>query len=188
MRLLDKISRNLIDVVIWVALLLIGILCIILIMQLFKSSYSCNLNFLSASSAIILIIKILGFLFSFLVAAITLKKTIDIQTIDSLAKLRTMLNSNEKNEVHRRLIIESNNKDELSLDELDYIGTIELGAIMHRKGIISDGELYNQFGYRVENIVNSSLNVKISSDSQYYKDFLYIRDIIGKYSKKTNSR
>lgn len=121
---------------------------------------------------------------SFLVAVITLKKTIDIQAIDSLAKLRTMLNSPEKKDINSRLIKEVSQVPELSIEELDYIGTIELGAIMHRKGIISDTELYNQFGYRVENICNSSLYEKITEDDSYYNDFKYIKDIVEKYSTK----
>ena len=95
-----------------------------------------------------------------------------------------MLNSPEKKDINSRLIKEVSQIPELSIEELDYIGTIELGAIMHRKGIISDTELYNQFGYRVENICNSSLYEKINEDDSYYNDFKYIKDIVEKYSTK----
>lgn len=119
-----------------------------------------------------------------LVAAIVLKKTNNIQSVESLAKLRTMLNSNDKLEIHKQLIEEARRDECLSVSELDYIGTIELGAIMHRKGLLSDQELYNQFGYRVENIAKSSLFAKLEQDKLYYKDFFYIKDIVEKISRK----
>ena len=119
-----------------------------------------------------------------LVAAIVLKKTNDIQSVESLAKLRTMLNSNDKLEIHKQRIEEAKRKEYLSINELDYIGTIELGAIMHRKGLLSDQELYNQFGYRVENIVKSSLFEKIEEDKKYYEDFYYIKEVVGSISPK----
>lgn len=120
-----------------------------------------------------------------LVAAMTLKKTTDIQTVDSLARLRIMLNSDNKVLIHKRLIEESAGDEELSVDELDYIGLIELGAIMHRKGLISDQELYQQFGYRVENITKSSLFSKIKEDKGYYKDFFYIEKVVSNIKSKS---
>ena len=59
---------------------------------------------------------------------------------------------------------------------------------MHRKGIIDDKELYNQFGYRVENIMKSSLREKLSRDMLYYKDYFYIEDVIKKYASKNNRK
>lgn len=129
-------------------------------------------------------VNALCILLPLLVAAIVLKKTYDIQTIDSLVKLRTMLSSEKKAAIHKELIKERLGDNELDVEVLDYIGTIELGAIMHRKGLISDQELYNQFGYRVENIVNSSLFAKIEDDKLYYKDFFYIKDVVEKIGNK----
>ena len=58
---------------------------------------------------------------------------------------------------------------------MDYIGVIELGAIMLKKGIISFEEFYNQFGYRVEYILkNGELRNHIKGNMQYYEDFLYV--------------
>lgn len=119
------------------------------------------------------------------VAAMTLKKTTDIQTIESLARLRIMLNSDNKVMIHKRLIEESGGDEKLSVDELDYIGLIELGAIMHRKGLISDQELYQQFGYRVENITKSSMLSKIKQDDRYYDDFFYIEKVIADINSKS---
>ena len=57
----------------------------------------------------------------------------------------------------------------------DYIGTIELGAIMVRRGVISVDEFYNQFGYRVENIwANEGVKKHISNNKSYYKDLNFI--------------
>lgn len=128
--------------------------------------------------------QVLCVLVPLLVAAITLKKTADIQTIDSLARLRVMLNSDNKVMIHKRLIEESGGGEKLSVDELDYIGLIELGAIMHRKGLISDHELYQQFGYRVENITKSSLFPKIKEDVGYYNDFFYIVKVVSTIKSK----
>lgn len=185
MRYLSNIIFWFINCALWVALFILAFLFIVLLVQVFSNSVVIlNINEINVQLTNSYILKIIYILVSFLVAVITLKKTIDIQTVNSLAKLRELLNTKEKKEIHNKLINNPHDDFEIEIEELDYIGTIELGAIMHRKGIISNRELYNQFGYRVENIVNSSLYKKISEDSKYYEDFIYIKKIIEKYSIK----
>lgn len=183
MKYIDRWIRNCIILIIITTTAILCIFIIVSIIQLSNEINTCN--FCEGITVFISlpIVKAIGLLLSFIVAVITLKKTIDIQTINSLAKLRELLNTKEKKEIHERLIKETHKTKEIGIEELDYIGTIELGAIMHRKGIISDSELYNQFGYRVENIFNSSLYAKISNDTRYYEDFIYIKNIVDKYSK-----
>ena len=61
----------------------------------------------------------------------------------------------------------------------DYLGTVELGAIMLRKGMISVDEFYNQFGYRIENIFrNSDICQHINNNYKYYKYLIYARDLL----------
>ena len=175
------IIRYFISSVIWIALLLIFLLIIIFIVKLCVEGTITNLNNISVPYTDTSIINALFYLISFAVAAITLKITIDIQTIDSLAKLRSILNSDQKKEIHQQLIKESGDNTKLTIEELDYIGTIELATIMYKKGIISDKELYNQFGYRVENIIGSSLYSKVKEESEYYEDFFTMERIINKY-------
>ena len=57
----------------------------------------------------------------------------------------------------------------------DYIGTIELGAIMVKRKVISIDEFYNQFGYRVENLMNNAaIKSHIKDNPNYYKALQYI--------------
>lgn len=176
-----KFSNKIIEGVLYATIGLIAVLLVMLFLQIFNAISIVRIqSFLSET----FIDNALAFLFPFLIATITLKKTTDIQAVDSLARLRTMLNSDEKKKIHQDLIEKAREEDELSVEQLDYIGIIELGAIMHRKGIIDDKELYNQFGYRVENIMKSSLHEKLSRDMLYYKDYFYIEDVIKKYASK----
>lgn len=184
MKYIDRLISNCVIPIIVITVIIVCILIIVAIIQLADEINASNFSEGITSFIGLPIIKAFGVLLSFFVAVITLKKTIDIQTVNSLAKLRELLNTKEKKEIHKRLINNPYDTSEIGIEELDYIGTIELGAIMHRKGIISDSELYNQFGYRVENICNSSLYEKITEDDSYYNDFKYIKDIVEKYSTK----
>lgn len=121
-----------------------------------------------------------------------LKKFIDIETVKALGDLRTKLNDDRKKEIHTFLFpnedktpilnnIEnkSNSSDAAAqfanADIFDYIGTIELGAIMLKRDAITLDEFKNQFGYRVENIKNNSnLMRHIKENKEYYSDFLWI--------------
>lgn len=179
MRLYNKV----VDAIVFVTLVLIIILLATFIVQIMGVIEFEKIELFCRES---IVDNAIFYLLSFFVAAVTLKKTIDIQAIDSLARLRGLLNTDEKKEVHQVLIAESKTAEDLNVDQLDYIGIIELGAIMHRKGIIDDKELYNQFGYRVENIVKSSLYEKLQRDKLYYKDFFYIENVVNKMSSKNN--
>ena len=70
-----------------------------------------------------------------------------------------------------------------SVEIFDYLGTIELGAKMIREGVISKEDFFQQFGYRVENIVknivkNEILRKHIQEDRKYYDDFYYIARVL----------
>ncbi len=131
------------------------------------------------------LITLFGCVLTLWIACYHLKKYMDVETVNALATLRRMLNSEEKKEIHAYLMdydeqqaifpdLEENKRVQkiaLSNVELfDYLGTIELGAIMLQRGVITQDEFDNQFGYRVENIrANEVLNRHISDNERYYK-------------------
>lgn len=52
----------------------------------------------------------------------------------------------------------------------DYLGTVELGAIMLKHKVINYDEFYNQFGYRLENIMmNDRVMKHLEKEKIYYK-------------------
>lgn len=129
-----------------------------------------------------------------------LKKFIDIETVKALGDLRTKLNDEKKKEIHSYLLPEcdkkpiiscnSNDKKEENqliinnVDLLDYIGTIELGAIMVKRGAITLDEFYNQFGYRVQNLIrNSDICNHLNNNAGYYDDLMYIVCLLRKEKK-----
>lgn len=144
------------------------------------------------------LIKALGYSVTLWIACYNLKRFIDIETVKALGDLRTKLNDDKKKEIHTFLfqsedktpILKSEDKSNSSdtipqfanADIFDYIGTIELGAIMVKRGAITLDEFKNQFGYRVENIKNNSeLMNHIKKYKKYYSNFLYLeRKIQGK--------
>lgn len=147
----------------------------------------------------------LGGCLSVWVVAYNLKKYIDIEAVKSLSDLRSKLNEDEKKRIHRFLItdaeektpiLQSDSKETSAIDEqdksrivtpqhdsllddnvelFDYLGTIELGAIMLKKGIIDYDEFYNQFGYRVENIMRcEKVKKHICDNCRYYRMLIYM--------------
>ena len=85
-----KFSNKIIEGVLYATIWLIAVLLVMLFLQIFNAISIARIqSFLSET----FIDNALAFLFPFLIATITLKKTTDIQAVDSLARLRTMLNS-----------------------------------------------------------------------------------------------
>lgn len=148
------------------------------------------------------LITLFGCVLTLWIACYNLKKYMDVETVNALATLRSMLNSEEKKKIHTYLMeydeqqaifpnLESKQGEQkiaLSNVELfDYLGTIELGAIMLQRGVISFDEFYNQFGYRVENIKeNKALMECIKDDHDYYEMLLYVIGMLNKNSKTTS--
>lgn len=129
------------------------------------------------------LIKLLGCSLTIWIASYNLVKYLSVETVKALAKLREMLNSEEKKKIHTALFDPEDKKPILSelqsdfsnAEFFDYIGTIELGAIMVRRGVISIDEFYNQFGYRVENLwANQEVRSHINKEATYYKDLNFI--------------
>ena len=144
------------------------------------------LNFWAEYAALI---KLSGYTLTLLIASYNLSKYLDIETANALSKLRKMLNSTEKKKIHYYLLDDEDknailpeidkagelNCELSNVELLDYIGIIELGAIMLKRKIITTDEFYNQFGYRAENLwKNNSVKEHIKKYPRSYKDFNYI--------------
>lgn len=137
------------------------------------------------------IIQAFGGSLTLFIVSYNLQKYIDIETVKALGDLRNKLNGGEKGRLHTFLLPEEDKKIVLpELDKevekdhkipysnsvlFDYIGTIELGAIMLRRNVITIDEFYNQFGYRVENLMNNAaIKSHIKDNPNYYKALQYI--------------
>ncbi len=72
-----------------------------------------------------------------------------------------------------------------TVDKYDYLGTIELGAIMLKRGVIERDLFYNQFGYRVENLLSDKEIIDhVEENKGYYKMFLFAKEEVEKYREK----
>ncbi len=136
------------------------------------------------------------------IASIQLKKHLDVQAINALSDLRTKLNTDNKKVIHNYLLpfddksvilakIDKKPEDDKiefsNLELFDYLGTIELGAIMLKRKVITIEEFYNQFGYRVENLVSNADVLKHLYDNrEYYTAFMDIVEEVIAYNKNRN--
>jgi hypothetical protein len=115
--------------------------------------------------------------------------------VNALGKLRKMLDTETNMAIHYKLDkindeeqlmtnscshsnVEGRNYEDKNIENVNlyhYIGTIELGAVMVKRGAISLTEFYNQFGYRVENLLNNKeIKTHINEYRSYYEDFIDI--------------
>ena len=135
------------------------------------------------------IVKLFGYSATLLLAGYNLSKYMDVMTIEALRTIRERFNDEKKNELHEcilhkndiePIIVVPDNKQDGEFNDVDkpqiknttiydYLGTIELAAIMLRKGMISVDEFYNQFGYRIENIFrNPDICQHVNNNYKYY--------------------
>lgn len=133
------------------------------------------------------------------VAVVNLEKYINVEICRSLGEIRTKLNSDNKKKLHEYLLDEEDKNPVLSgftlsdsngeknepaltnIELFDYLGTIELGAIMLKRGVITLDEFKNQFGYRLENICNNKDLLKHCWDNRkYYKYLKYAAEKLDK--------
>lgn len=141
------------------------------------------------------------------VACHTLIKYIDVETSRSLSEIRTKLNDEPKKLIHNHFLnpgdkddikaslggtiagleYENEKADCTAVEVYDYLGTLELGAIMLHRGIISEKEFFDQFGYRYIYIGRSELMKLIEHDAQYYKPLLYAMEVARKHNNPSGS-
>ena len=148
-------------------------------------------------------IESLGGLLTLWVIAYNLMRYIDLETVHSLGYLRELLNTKEKKIIHnylldpddidpiikeidRQSVIDSDNGNSIihsNIELFDYLGTIELGAIMLDRSVINEEEFENQFGSRIENIrryinKNSKFMEHICDEENNY---VYLKRILKEY-------
>lgn len=124
----------------------------------------------------------LGSCLTLFIANYNLGQYLNVETINTLATLRNMLNSPENRRVHEYLLPDDERKAILpncetetdfqnirNIDIFNYIGTLELGRLMWDNGVIDQTKFKNQFGYRFENLFNSKeIKEHIKANKQYY--------------------
>lgn len=116
------------------------------------------------------LISILLILLPIVVALSVFYENLKVQECQALSDLRTLLNSDNNMEVHTALKKDRSNmpfginlnkekedkknkEEEVLYSKIDnYLGTIELINVYLKKGIISEKEFNNQFGYRIDSI------------------------------------
>lgn len=144
-----------------------------------------------------LLIKAFFYSLTLFVASHTLIKYIDVETSRSLGEIRSKLNDEPKKVIHQLLLqdkevekIQKYLKEKLEnlqfkggtvniteVEVLDYLGTLELGAIMLKRGLLSNNEFFELFGYRYENLKKSTLN-KLIKDDKFSNPLLYAMSVV----------
>lgn len=102
--------------------------------------------------------------------------------VTTLLDIRNALNLKENVEVHENLRgssgkwVNGNINGHENWRKIDnYLGTLELCAILIKKGVISFENFKRQFGYRVHNIVvNKEIVRKIESEKSSWEDLYYL--------------
>lgn len=145
------------------------------------------------------LLKVFFYSMTLFVASHTLMKYIDVETCRSLGEIRNKLHDDSKKKIHNFLMDEEDKKaiieklksfsddgtDLSNVEIFDYLGTLELGAIMLTRGILSEKEFYNQFGYRFENLANApELLAHIEQRHEYYEPLLFAMEVTKKYASK----
>lgn len=105
-------------------------------------------------------------------------------SVQCLSDIRSKLSSKENLYIHK--LLEGKNYVEIldpnqqikrvdNIKIFQYLGTIELAAMMLKDGLISFDEFDNQFGYRVKNIMrNDDLMRHLQDNREYYSLMFYV--------------
>ena len=193
----------------WVLILLLSGMFLILLVQTYHIICRCTplsiceliTNWLFLKYLLIACFSIL----TLYIAGKQLQKHTDIACINALTELRKLLTSDRNRSVHFALspeeekvnileVLKENEENGLTtqeenvlttqkeipiVDVYNYLGTIELGILMVRRGLIDMDTFYSKFGYRIENIFeeNSNVHIKIregiNNSKAYYKNLLW---------------
>jgi hypothetical protein len=151
----------------------------------------------------ILLFQGVAMIATLLVALQTYKQSRKIEDVKGLTEVRKMLATDRNIKIHARIAAKEEfgkcvkpDIDEISsipqsveeykdLNELyDYLGTLELAKIYLKEEIIDKNSFFNQFGYRIINIVNyNGLCKHINGDSDSWEDLQYLIAEAKKYYK-----
>lgn len=174
------------DILFWFSILLISVLFLVILSFILKGDFcfycdsDCSfsnwiLHILGVLHPFRAIFSALLILLPIVIALETFHKNVNAQECQSLLELRKELSNNSNMTKHRELqkdyedITTNNisiNPEKYANSEIDnYLGTIELINIYLKKGIISEVEFHNQFGYRIDYIFkNQYLMTYINSE------------------------
>lgn len=131
-------------------------------------------------------------------------KYIDVETSRSLGDINAKLNDKSKKIIHNSLLDpdarkafqkkaeqylkdlpgDQNDKDISAVEFLDYLGALEMSAIMLQRGMISNKEFLKQFGSRYEYIMRSPIINLIKEEKEgAYEPLLYAISVVEKNNK-----
>lgn len=118
------------------------------------------------------------------IASIQLDRYMEVETVNSLSKLRDLLMTKENMIIHQAIMDEENPFEIKSPDGSDklypayiynYLGVLELGATMIKRNIIPMGEFDKHFGYRIDNVINN-INIRkhIENEKGCYEHLIFL--------------
>ena len=190
-----SLNNGLLSILPNILLLLIIILVVVTSVTLFLAfsktlSYDCDRDILLNYD---FWVKCLGGCVTLWVVVYNLKKYIDVEMVNAIGRLRDSFNDEKKKRIHYYLLdkeeitpilgnktadSEYGTKEIDNIDLFDYLGTIELGAIMLERGVISVDEFNNQFGYRIDNLIaNTEVLKYINENKAYYSKLIFAIEI-----------
>lgn len=150
------------------------------------------------------LIKAFFYILTLFVASHTLIKYIDVETCRSLGEIRTKLNETPKKIINDSLLDPDYRKslqdhvdkyfkahpdyeNEVGLsavEMLDYLGTLELGALMLERCLLSNKEFFNQFGYRYIYLSRSPIMDMLNEEKDYYEPLFYAMSVAVRRNKE----
>ena len=154
------------------------------------------------------LIKAFFYVITLLIAGHTLIKYIDVETCRSIGEIRTKLNETPKKIIsdslldpdYRKSLQDHVNKyfkahpqyeNEVGLsavEMLDYLGTLELGALMLQRCLITNQEFFDQFGYRYVYLSRSPIMDMLNEEKDYYEPLFYAMSVAVKINEDIKNK
>ena len=193
------------NILFWFSILLICILLLLILFFILSGDFCfyCDTN-CSFSNWVLHILNVLHpfraifrallILLPIVIALETFHKNVNVQECQSLLELRKELSNDSNMDKHKELQkdyedITTNNSSinpgKYANPEIDnYLGTIELINIYLKKGIISEKEFHNQFGYRID-YISKNQHLMNYINSEHYVVWANLHELI-ELRKKIN--
>ena len=193
------------NILFWFSILLISVLFLVILFFILKGDFcfycdtNCSfsnwvLHTLGVLQPFRAIFRALLILLPIVIALETFHKNVNAQECQSLLELRKELSNNSNMTKHKELqkdyenITTNNlsiNPEKYANPEIDnYLGTIELINIYLKKGIISEKEFHNQFGYRID-YISKNQHLMNYINSEHYVVWANLHELI-ELRKKIN--
>lgn len=206
---MEKIlSRNALKIMLSILVIVLLILLILYLVSLvttsvdfIKNGYSFSLSaigiktYLCAIKPYNMIFTSILTLIAVVLTIITISLNTEAKETSSLFDLRNALNQPDNVEIHDNLRGKSGkwktgenpttNEEWRKVD--NYLGTLELGAILIKKGVITFENFDHQFGYRVYNVVTQKEIVnKIMKENELWSDLIYLINLKSEWKQEYN--